>query len=117
MSDNPENNKDSDDYDDLNMEVEEISPSLKQVGLPTGKRITLFFRSTIGAGEKIEKLVVDSNIPISELKKTVGNLFDLEPDDFHFSFAGRTTDNDDILSNYDIEDGSEALIIPISLAG
>ena len=82
-----------------------------------GRRITLFFRSTIGPGEKIEKLTVDSNNPISELKMTIGKLFDLSPEDFHFSFAGRTADNEDILSNYDIEDGSEALIIPISLAG
>ncbi|OLS27107.1 MAG: hypothetical protein HeimC3_05740 [Candidatus Heimdallarchaeota archaeon LC_3] len=80
-------------------------------------KISLYFRSTIGPGEKMEKLTVDSNVPIVDLKKTVGILFGLESEDFNLIINGRTADDEDILSNYDIEEGLEILLIPISQAG
>ncbi|MHA1992828.1 MAG: ubiquitin-like domain-containing protein [Candidatus Hodarchaeales archaeon] len=115
------NNKDFDDLDieeDLDIEYEVAeqqtgSSSRKQIA----EKITLFFRSTIGPGEKLEKMTVDSEVPIVELKKTVGTLFGLESEDFNLIINGRTADDEDILSNYDIEEGLEVLLIPISQAG
>jgi hypothetical protein len=77
----------------------------------------LFFRSTIGPGEKLEKLSIDPEMGVSELKETLGGIFGLDPQDFHISISGRTLDRDDVLSNYDLENGLECLIIPVSTAG
>jgi hypothetical protein len=120
MNTNDSSNRDSDDFEDLNIEPQEEPPAAPvRTKHPVGSRVkvTMFFRSTIGPGEKLEKLTVDSEMPVAELKQTIGAIFSLAPEDFHLSFAGRVADPDDILSNYDIEDGSEALIIPVSTAG
>lgn len=122
-----EENKDFDEMEDLLEEdvetPEQLSsppiasktPSISKIS--HGVRINLFFRSTIGPGEKIEKLTVDSEMPVRELATTIGQIFGLDPQDFHLSISGRTMDPDDVLSNYEIEDGLECLIIPVSTAG
>jgi len=114
----------NDDFDDLDIEIEEeeipdVSIATKQpkAKSPAGTRLNLFFRSTIGPGEKTEKLTVDMQINVVELKKTLSQMFGLDPQEFHLSIAGRTMDNDDILDNYEILDGEEVLIIPVSTAG
>jgi len=94
--------------------IREKTPHTKR---PQGSRINLFFRSTIGPGEKLEKLNVDPDMSVKELSNTIGDIFGLNPQDFHLSISGRTMDNDDILSNYELEDGIEVLIIPVSTAG
>ena len=118
MSSDKDFDDDLDIEEDLNIEYEETptnrSGSSKEV---IGEKITLFFRSTIGPGDKLEKLTVDSDIPIAELKKTVGALFGLESEDFNLIINGRTADDDDVLSNYDIEENLECMLIPISQAG
>ena len=83
----------------------------------SGERINLFFRSTIGPGEKLEKLMVDPNMAVKDLCETVGQLFGLDSSDFFLSIHGRTLDMDDVLSNYDIDNGIEVLLIPVSTAG
>lgn len=83
----------------------------------SGERINLFFRSTIGPGEKLEKLMVDPNMAVIDLCETIGQLFGLDSSDFFLSIHGRTLDMDDVLSNYDIDDGTEVLLIPVSTAG
>ncbi len=102
-------------------EEEQNDPSIQskvpQSKTPTGERISLFFRSTIGPGEKQEKLTVDPEMSVRELAETIGEIFALDPQDFHLSISGRTLDSDDVLSNYDLEDGLEVLIIPVSTAG
>ncbi|MFW9993515.1 MAG: ubiquitin-like domain-containing protein [Candidatus Odinarchaeota archaeon] len=109
---------DFDDFEELEIEIEEeIVAKKPKTDFPPGSRVNLFFRSTIGPGEKLEKISVDSNISESELKSTVGQIFGLDPQDFHLSIGGRILDADDVLSNYDVEDGIEVLIIPISTAG
>ncbi len=113
------------DFDDLEIEDEEkqspdrqsINSKVPESKIPVGVRVNLFFRSTIGPGEKLEKLTIDTNMPVKELVTTLGEIFGLDPQDFHLSIAGRTLDPDDILSNYDLEDGMECLIIPVSTAG
>lgn len=95
-------------------EVKEKHPKRE---FTTGERINLFFRSTIGPGEKLEKLTVDPNMAVAELSETIGQLFGLDPTDFFLSIHGRTLDMDDVLSNYEIDDGTEVLLIPVSTAG
>jgi len=109
----------NEDFDELEIEEEEEETVETQMRtkVPSGTRITLFFRSTIGPGEKLEKLTVDPEMGVSELKETLGGIFGLDPQDFHISISGRTLDRDDVLSNYDIENGLECLIIPVSTAG
>ena len=109
----------NEDFDELEIEEdeEEIVETQMRTKTPSGSHITLFFRSTIGPGEKLEKLTVDPEMGVSELKETLGGIFGLNPQDFHISISGRTLDRDDVLSNYDIENGLECLIIPVSTAG
>jgi len=118
MSDNEENS----DFEDLDIELdeyEEDEPPKKPIKAktPFGVRVSLVFRSTIGPGEKMEKLTVDPDVPVKELKRTLGSMLGLDPENFHLSVAGRTLDSDDVLSNYDIADDEEVLIIPVSTAG
>ena len=114
-------NEDFVEFDEEEEKEGEDDPSIQtetlQTKSPMSERITLFFRSTIGPGEKLEKLSVNIDMPVSELAETIGNMFALDPHDFHLSISGRTLDRDDILSNYDIDEGLEVLIIPVSTAG
>jgi len=118
---NMSENEDFDEFDEQEEEgieslssIQEKTPHSKR---PQGTRINMFFRSTIGPGEKLEKLNIDPDMSVKELSNTIGDIFGLDPQDFHLSISGRTMDNDDVLSNYDLEDGIEVLIIPVSTAG
>lgn len=95
-------------------EIVSKTPSTKT---PAGKKISVYFQSTIGPTPKQEKLVVATETPISDLKYTVSQIFGLPPDEFHLSHAGRTCDPDDILEDYGVEDGDTMLLIPVSTAG
>ncbi len=73
--------------------------------------------STIGPGEKKQKLtVVDGNL-VEDVKKTVGNIFGLNPTDFHLSSGGVTMDENSQLDEYNIINGDDVLLIPASTAG
>ena len=118
------NMSEHEDFDEFDEPEEEGNESLSSIQektphskRPQGSRVNLFFRSTIGPGEKLEKLNVDPDMAVRELSITIGDIFGLDPQDFHLSIGGRTMDNDDVLSNYDLEDGIEVLIIPVSTAG
>ncbi len=82
-----------------------------------GKKISLFFISTIGPGEKKQKLLVDDSNSVGAVKKTVGNIFGLDPEDFHLSTGGVTMDENSPLKEYGVSDGDEVLLIPASTAG
>ncbi|MHA1149466.1 MAG: ubiquitin-like domain-containing protein [Promethearchaeota archaeon] len=47
----------------------------------------------------------------------VGNLFGLNPNDFHLSSGGVTLDEGNPLNQYNIADGDDILLIPASTAG
>ena len=82
-----------------------------------GKKISIYFLSTIGPGEKKQKLtVVDGNL-VEDVKKTVGNMFGLNPADFHLSSGGVTMDENSPLEDYNISNGDDVLLIPASTAG
>lgn len=82
-----------------------------------GKKKTLYFMSTIGPGEKKEKLTVNDSNRISDIKRTLGNIFGLNPDDFHVSSGGVTMDENSQLMDYNVENGDDILLIPASTAG
>ncbi len=119
-------NEDFEDLEDLDQEPETSVPTIRsktpastktpRSGSP-GEKVNLFFKSTIGPGEKTEKLAVGKNTPVRDVKQTVGSILGLNPDDFNLSHAGRIMDDDDIVGNYDVQDGDEVLLIPVSTAG
>ncbi|MBN2152514.1 MAG: hypothetical protein JW839_13765 [Candidatus Lokiarchaeota archaeon] len=82
-----------------------------------GKDVSVYFMSTIGPGEKKQKLLVNTGNRTSAIKQTVGNMFGLDPNDFHLSHGGVTLDEGLPLSNYDVKDGDTLLLIPASTAG
>ena len=82
-----------------------------------GAKINLYFTSTIGPGEKKEKLMVDTANSVGAIKQTVGSIFGLNPSDFHLSHGGVTLDESSSLANYNIADGETVLLIPASQAG
>lgn len=89
----------------------------KQKITAEGKKISVFFLSTIGPGEKKQKLVVFTGNKVGDIKDTVSNLFALDPSDFHLSSGGVTMDETSYLSDYNIVDGDDILLIPASVAG
>ncbi|RMG30726.1 MAG: hypothetical protein D6732_15800 [Methanobacteriota archaeon] len=103
------------DDDLLVNEIKSKTPATSKT--PAGKKVTVYFQSTVGPNQKQEKLVVAKDAPIRDLKYTVGQIFGLPPDEFHISHAGRTCDPDDSLDNYGVEDGDSLLLIPVSTAG
>lgn len=110
-----------DDFDEDLGEPEEKTPMKSKTPAVTpeagGRKISLFFLSTIGPGEKRQKLLVDDGNAINAIKQTVGNIFGLDPNDFHLSSGGVTMDENTPLSQYKVNDGDEVLLIPASTAG
>ena len=82
-----------------------------------GKKISVFFLSTIGPGEKKQKLMVNDANQVGDIKETVANLFALDPSDFHLSSGGVTMDENNQLNDYNVADGDDILLIPASIAG
>ncbi|MFX1499776.1 MAG: ubiquitin-like domain-containing protein [Promethearchaeota archaeon] len=83
----------------------------------SGKKVTLYFMSTIGPGEKKEKLSVNSTNRVKDIKRTLGNLYGLDPNDFHLSSGGVTMDENSQIDDYSINEGDDILLIPASTAG
>ena len=96
-------------------EVESKVPIAKTI--TEGKKISVFFMSTIGPGEKKQKLTVNDRNLVGDIKETVANLFGLDPADFHLSSGGVTMDENNSLSDYNVRDGDDILLIPASIAG
>ena len=104
--------------EDFDEELEPVKSKTPSSKVPsTGKKVTLYFMSTIGPGEKKEKLTVNDANQVSDIKQTLGNLFGLDPDEFHLSSGGRTMDENSQLKDYDVRDGDDILLIPASTAG
>ncbi len=103
---------------DFDEELEPVNSKTPSSKVPsTGKKLTLYFMSTIGPGEKKEKLTVNDANEVSDIKQTLGNLFGLDPDDFHISSGGVTMDDNDQLKDYNVSNGDDILLIPASTAG
>jgi hypothetical protein len=99
----------------LEEEVETKTPTTKISS--KGKKISVYFMSTIGPGEKKQKLTINDGNLVGDIKETVANLFALDPTDFYLSCGGVTMDETNPLSDYNISDGDDILLIPASIAG
>ncbi|MFX0116988.1 MAG: ubiquitin-like domain-containing protein [Candidatus Hodarchaeota archaeon] len=118
MSDNNE------DFEDLGDDFQEDEPSTEEImksktpiePIGEGKKISLYFRSTIGP-ERTERILVGSNTSVEDLKETLGHIFNLGLSDFHLIHEGRTLDPEDTIGNFDPQDGDLVLLIPVSTAG
>jgi hypothetical protein len=96
----------------------DLEPSTKTPEVPVeGDKISVFFMSTIGPGEKKQKLLVNTGNLVGAIKETVANIFGLDPIDFHLSSGGITMDEGTHLSDYHVRDGDDILLIPASTAG
>ena len=103
---------------DFDEELEPVKSKTPSSKVPSsGRKVTLYFMSTIGPGEKKEKLVVNDANQVSDIKHTLGNLFGLDPDEFHLSSGGVTMDESNQLKDYNVHDGDDILLIPASTAG
>ena len=102
---------------DENIDQEPIASKTPAYKAPAGRKITIYVISTIGPGEKKQKLTVDNGNQVSDIKRTVGNIFGLNPTDFHVSSGGVTMDEKTPLNNYNLSDGDDVLLIPASTAG
>jgi hypothetical protein len=125
---------DKEDFEDLGEEFEEAEASTEDImesktpietivksktpiePIGEGKKINLYFRSTIGP-ERTEKVPVGRNTSVGELKETLGHIFNLAPHDFHLIHEGRTWDVEDTIGNFEPEDNDLVLLIPLSTAG
>ena len=110
-----------DEFDEDLGDPEEKTPVKSKTPAATqsagGKKMSLFFTSTIGPGEKRQKLLVDDANSVTAVKQTIGNIFGLDPADFYLSSGGVTMDDNSPLSSYNVNDGDEVLLIPASTAG
>lgn len=95
--------------------VESKTPATSTIA--EGKRISVYFMSTIGPGEKKQKLNINTGNNVGDVKETVANLFGLDPADFHLSSGGVTMDENSVLKDYNLNDGDDILLIPASTAG
>jgi hypothetical protein len=116
----------SEDFDDLDEDLDDAiedktpviaskTPSVPQVS--GGKDVSIFFMSTIGPGEKKQKLLVNTGNQVGDIKTTVGNIFGINPSDFHLSHGGVTMDDGKYIMDYPVKDGDTVLLIPASTAG
>lgn len=81
------------------------------------RKISVYLMSTIGPGEKKQKLLMYTGYKIGDIKETVANIFGLDPADFHLSTGGVTMEEDLTLDDYNVNDGDDILLIPASTAG
>ncbi|HUW90521.1 MAG TPA: hypothetical protein VMV43_08360 [Candidatus Nanopelagicaceae bacterium] len=99
-------------------QTEDISSKTPEPKISSeGKKISVFFLSTIGPGEKKQKLLIFTGNSVGDIKDTVANLFALDPSDFYLSSGGVTMDETSYLSDYNVDDGDDILLIPASVAG
>lgn len=107
-----------DEFDEDLIDEESVKSKTPATKTPSaGKKLTLYFMSTIGPGEKKEKLSVNDSNRVDDIKSTLGNIYGLDPNDFHLSSGGVTMDENNPLRDYDINNGDDILLIPASTAG
>ena len=119
-----------DDFDDFDEDLDEDldaapvskTPTIasKKPGTPAkkgGDDISVFFMSTIGPGEKKQKLLINTGNAVGDIKNTVGSIFGIDPSDFHLSHGGVTMDEGKFVMDYPVKDNDTVLLIPASTAG
>ena len=122
LDENPDFDEDLDEeldepIDDKTPEPAIVSKTPAAAASAGGEEISLYFMSTIGPGEKKQKLLVNTGNLVSDIKNTTGNMFGLNPSDFHLTHGGVTLDEAAPMSDYSVKDGDTLLLIPASTAG
>lgn len=79
--------------------------------------VNVYIVSIMNPGKKIQDLTINLKNKISELKKTVGNIFNITHLQFHLSSGGITFDEDLILKDYNLDNGDEIVVIPSRVVG
>jgi len=97
--------------------IDSKTPAISGPVASGGKKINLFFMSTVGPGEKKQKLNVNTGNQVGAIKETIGNIFGLNPQDFHLSAGGVTMEESKPIMEYNVEDSDTVLLIPASTAG
>lgn len=99
-------------------EFEELDIDGLDEELPPSGKVRIQVESTVGPSHRQETLEIARDASIRDIKQTLATLFGLpDTQSFHIVIGGRTCDDDDIVDNYDVEDGDTMLIIPFSMAG
>ena len=101
--------------EEIGLEIESKIPA--EILEEESKKIDIYFTSTIGPGEKKQKLLIDNSSIIMDIKETIGKIYGLVPANFYLSSGGITLEETASLKDYDVEDGDEIIIIPSSTAG
>ncbi len=96
-------------------EIKTKTPS--KIAVPERGKINVFIVSTIGPGERKQKLTIDTYNLVGVVKETIGNLYGLMPETFHLAHSGITLDENSRFKDYEIVDGDDILLIPSSTAG
>jgi len=107
----------SDSIDSKTPAIDSKTPAISGPVASGGKKINLFFMSTVGPGEKKQKLNVNTGNQVGAIKETIGNIFGLNPQDFHLSAGGVTMEESKPIMEYNVEDSDTVLLIPASTAG
>jgi hypothetical protein len=109
--------------EEIDFELKKPTPEVLATKTPKGtisseaKKISVYLMSTIGPGEKKQKLLIYTGYQIKDIKETVANIFGLDPSDFHLSTGGVTMEEELTLNDYNVNDGDDILLIPASTAG
>jgi len=119
FDDDLDENLDEDLDEDLKKPTPEVvaTKTPKSTTSPEGKKVSVYLMSTIGPGEKKQKLLIYTGYQIKDIKETVANIFGLDPSDFHLSTGGVTMEEGLTLNDYNVNDGDDILLIPASTAG
>ncbi|MFX1297923.1 MAG: ubiquitin-like domain-containing protein [Promethearchaeota archaeon] len=99
-------NEFDEDLEELEGKTPKVSAKTPAATVVRGKQIGVFFQSTIGPGEKKEKIMVNTGNVVGDIKTTVGNMFGLSPEDFHLSYGGVTMEESNPLADYKVENGA-----------
>ncbi len=104
-------------YAETPLYKEEAEGSVKDSVSEEIKELYIHFMSTIGPGEKKEKLLINPRSNVRTIKESVGNLFGLGPNEFYLSYGGVTMEETNLIMDYDIKDDDTILLLPTSTAG
>ena len=105
---------------ELEKENLELRNLLNEIDIPElhGKiiegenKVKIYLLSIIDFGEKRADLLINKDEKISVIKEKASKLFDLKLNEFHLSFEGIMLNEDYTITDYEITNGDEIVIIP-----
>ena len=92
-------------------ELGESEKELEDKDSSSKKKWRIYILSLIG-GEERKDLLIEGNDLVEEVKKAAGDMFKFQPMNFHLSFEGLLLKQTSKISDYDIQNGDELVLIP-----